>query len=371
MTANITFELANRDTEGQFRRLLRENPLAGNIRVLLTREPDAFQAAGVSGDVFELVLAYRETPRTLIGGYGRFEFDAFINGEARRIGYLGELRMHGGLRQRRHTLIEGYRTVRRLHEEGSAPYYLTTIIADNLSTRRLLERGLADMPTYQPLETLVTLTVSTRQAARLRCAGTGLEIVPADRFDALADRLVDTGRDYQFHPVWSSDTLRSATRCRGIGLDDFIVVADSNGMRGVSCLWDQRPFKQTVVAGYSRRLARLRPMLNVAAPLLRQPRLPAPGGRIESAFLSHLSVDEGDEAALLVLVREAARRARDRGIDYLMLGLAERHPLRQSLEKRLHCHSYVAMIYLVYWDDGREAASGIDDRIPHPELALL
>lgn len=371
MTGNITFELADRDTEGQFRQLLRENPLAGNIHVLLTREPDAFHAAAVSGDVFELVLAYRERPRNLIGGCARFEFDAFINGKARRIGYLGELRMRGGLRQRRHALVEGYRTVRRLHEEGSAPFYLTTIIADNVSTRRLLERGLSDMPTYQPLETMVTLTMSTRQAARLRSSGAGLEIVPADGFDGLAARLARSGRNYQFYPVWSSATLRSATRSRGITLDDFVVVADANDVRGALCLWDQRAFKQTVVTGYSRRLARLRPMLNLAAPVLRQPRLPAPGDFLESAFLSHLSVDEDDDAALLALVGEAARRARERGIDYLMLGLAERHPLRKTLQKRLHCHSYVSVIYVVYWDDGREAASGIDDRMPHPELALL
>ena len=115
----------------------------------------------------------------------------------------------------------------------------------------------------------------------------------------------------------------------------------------------------------------MRPVLNFAAPVLRQPRLPAPGGCLESAFLSHLSVDTEDEAGLLALVGEAARRARSRGIDYLMLGLAERHPLVPVVQKRLHCHNYVSMVYVVYWEDGREAASGIDGRMPHAELALL
>ncbi len=226
------------------------------------------------------------------------------------------------------------------------------------------------MPTYRPLEMMVTLTLSTRQAVRLR-PEPGVDIVPAGGFEALAMRLDETGRDYQFHPVWSADRLRSGRRCRGIGLDDFVVAADANGVRGALCLWDQRAFKQTVVAGYSRQLGRLRPLLNLAAPALRQPRLPAPGGRLESAFLSHLSVDPDDGATLLALVGEAARRARGRGIEYLMLGMAERHPLRRTLQKRLYCHSYASMIYVVYWDDGREAASGIDARMPHPELALL
>lgn len=371
MMGNIAFELADSETESQFRQLLRDNPLAGNIQVLLTREPDAFHAASISGDVFELMLAYRQTPRTLIGGCGRFEFDAFVNGSPRRMGYLGELRMQGGLRQRRNALIEGYRALRRLHEAGNVPYYLTTIIADNVSTRRLLEAGLGDMPTYQPLETMVTLTMSTRQASRLRLAPADVAIAPAGGFEELAARLRATGSDYQFYPVWSADTLRSGTRCRGITLNDFVVATDANGIRGLLCVWDQRTFKQTLVAGYSRRLRRLRPFLNLAAPALRQPRLPPPGGQLQSAFLSHLSVAPGDVATLLALVREAARRARSKGIDYLMLGLAERHPLRRALQKRLSCHSYASMTYVVYWEEGRAAAAQLDDRLPHPEVALL
>jgi len=371
MTANIAFELADQSSESQFRRLLRDNPLAGNINVLLTREPDAFHGAAVSGDVFELLLAYRVTPRTLIGGCARFEFDAYVNGAARRIGYLGELRMQGGLRQRRDALLEGYRAIRRLHQAGSAPYYLTTIVADNTSTRRLLEAGLRDMPTYRPLEPMVTLTVSTRQAAGLGAGAPELTVAPAASMAQVAPRLRETGRRYQFFPVWSQETLSSDARCRGVEAEDFLVAADAHGIRGVACLWDQRAFKQTVVAGYSTRLARLRPLLNLAAPLLRRPRLPAPGGRIESAFLSHLSIEPADEAALLALVGEAARRARSRGIDYLMLGLAERHPLCKSLRRRLRCHCYASMIYVVHWDDGRELAAAIDARLPHPELALL
>ena len=126
-----------------------------------------------------------------------------------------------------------------------------------------------------------------------------------------------------------------------------------------------------MVAGYSKQLGRVRPFFNVIAPLLRRPRLPPTGRSIESAFLSHLSVDEGDEEALLALVRHAARQAIERGIDYLMIGLAARNPLSKILQTRFHCHEYASMIYLVYWDDGRGLASTIDDRIPHPEVSIL
>jgi hypothetical protein len=125
------------------------------------------------------------------------------------------------------------------------------------------------------------------------------------------------------------------------------------------------------VTGYSKQLTRLRPFFNVATPLLRQPRLPAPGQEIQSAFLSHVSVEQGDEDALLALIGFAARQAAAQDIDYLVLGFADRDPFSHLVRKRFSCHRYESMIYLVYWEDGREYASTIDERIPHPEVAIL
>jgi hypothetical protein len=371
MPANLEFELATQQTEGLFRQLLRENALAGNIKMLLTREPDAFHAAAISGDVHELMLAFRKEPRQLVGGGARFELDAFINGDVGRIGYLGELRVHGGFQQRKTLLLEAYRAMRQCHEAGSTPFYITTIIADNASTRRLLEAGLSDMPVYQPLESMVTLAIPAKQAARHRAPRIPIEQGVASGMEELAAHMNSMGRHYQFHPVWNAATLRSDTRCRGISPSDFHIARDETGIRGSLCLWDQRAFKQSVVAGYSRRIAIARPLFNLVAPVLRQPGLPPPGHSLESAFLSHLSVNPDDDQALLTLVGEAARYALDRGIDYLILGLAERNTFCKLLQKRFTCHQYVSMIYLVYWPDGCEYAGKIDDRMPHPEMAIL
>lgn len=267
--------------------------------------------------------------------------------------------------------MNAYRAIRGQHEKGHVPCYITTIISDNTSTRRLLEAGLSDMPTYQPLETLVTVTIPVRQAARRLSTGILVEQCSDDEIEALASRLESSGRNFQFHPAWTAENLRSAKRCRGVRPADFFAVRDDAGIRGACCLWDQRAFKQTVVTSYSKRLTRVRPFFNVVAPLLRQPRLPSPGQNIQSAFLSHISVDQGDEAILLALIRYAARQAATREIDYLMLGFADRNPFSRFLQKHFSCHRYESMIYLVYWEDGREYASTIDERIPHPEVAIL
>jgi hypothetical protein len=371
MSTDLTFAAATEATEPGLRRLLRENPLTGNIRVSLEREPNAFHAAGISGDDYQLMLASGGEPPRVIASGGRFELETWINGAPQRIGYFGELRAEGGLRTRRKLLFGSYRKMREFHDAGNVRFYLTTIIEDNLRARRLLEAGLGDMPTYRPLETMVTFTIPTRLGARRLRRGHGARPANAEQRGAIVDRLAAHGRRYQFQPVWTQQTLASATRCRGLAPGDFFVWPSREGIRACGALWDQRAFKQTVIRSYAPKLARARPLLNLVAPLAGRPRLPASGARLESAFLSHLAVDEGDEEALVALVAAGCDDAARRGIDYVMVSLAARHPLASVIRKRFPCHDYVSMIYLVFWEDGRDDADALDDRIPHPEVAIL
>lgn len=371
MSTDLTFAAATDATEPGLRRLLRENPMTGEIHVSLEREPNAFHAAGISGDHYQLMLASGGEPRHVIASGGRFELSAWINGSPQRIGYFGELRAEGGLRTRRKLLLGSYRKMREFHDAGSVRFYLTTIIEDNHRARRLLEAGLGDMPTYRPLETMVTFTIPARLGARRRRGSQRARPATLDDRDAIVERLAAHGRRYQFQPVWTRETLESPVRCRGLAPDDFIVFPGSGDIRACVALWDQRAYKQTVIRGYAPGLARARPLLNLVAPLAGRPRLPVPGARLESAFLSHLAVEDDDDAALIELVANGCRTAVQRGIDYVMVALAARHPLAAVIRKRFPCHDYVSMIYLVYWEDGRDDADAVDDRIPHPEVAIL
>ena len=371
MSTDLTFAAATDATEPGLRRLLRENPLAGNIHVSLEREPNAFHAAGISGDSYQLMLANGGEPRHVIASGGRFELTAWINGAPRRIGYFGELRAEGGLRTRRQLLLGSYRKMREFHDAGNVRFYLTTIIEDNHRARRLLEAGLGDMPTFRPLETMVTFTIPTRLGARRLRRAHRVQQAGPDQRPAIVERLARHGRQYQFQPVWTGEALDSPTRCRGLAPDDFIAWPSRDGLRACGALWDQRAFKQTVIRGYAPKLARARPLLNLVAPVAGRPRLPAPGARLESAFLSHLAVDEDDGEALVALVAAGCRDAARRGIDYVMVSFAARHPLASVIRKRFTCHDYVSMIYLVFWEDGRDDADALDGRIPHPEVAIL
>lgn len=371
MPANLRFELATPASESQLRSLLRRNPLSGNIEVALEREPNAFHAAGISGDDCQLILAFESGERDPIGAGARYELEAHVNGRVRRIGYLGELRSHVGFKYRRTLLLEAYRELRRHHRAGTVSYYLTTIVEDNTAARRLLEAGLADMPTYEPIGTMATLTIPVKSGCAVRARPLRIDPAAAEDIRPIADALNGFGRQYQFHPLWSERALQSGDRCRELSPQDFLVCRDGNGMRGFLALWDQRSFKQTVIRGYSAKLARLRPLYNLVAPLLRRPRLPDPGANLESTFLSHVMVQQDDADTLIALIRRACRNARQRGLDYIMIGLAERHPFYSVVRKRFSSHCYRSMAYVVYWDDGRDEAAKLDGRILFPEMAIL
>ncbi|HLX07642.1 MAG TPA: hypothetical protein VKY89_07240, partial [Thermoanaerobaculia bacterium] len=152
-------ELATAADEPELRRLLREHPMAGEIRVTLEREPDAALAAAVAGEPHATVVA-RRRDGVICGMGSRSVTDAFINGRPSRLGYLSQLRLDQ--EERRHAgllrlLAGGYGKLHELRAAGEAPFDMTAIVADNRAARRLLAAGLPGLPTYLELEPFVTL----------------------------------------------------------------------------------------------------------------------------------------------------------------------------------------------------------------------
>ena len=369
MAVEVRPVLATPDNEHLFRKVLRDNPVGGNIIISMEREPNALFAAGITGDQYDLLMGVRDDIGEAVVTGGRYELDLFVNGKPQRTGYLGELRSTGGFGFRRKYLLLCYREMRRRHEGGQVPYYLTTIIADNLPARRLLEANLEGMPVYEPHGSIVTLTIPVRAGSRVQ-SPVPVERATGDDLADIASSLLGCGERFQFMPAWTEEVLRSPSRSRGLEAGDFLLVR-SGGLRASVALWDQRGFKQSIVRAYGPQLARWRPAYNLVAPLRRRPRLPAPGARLESAYLSHLNVGPDDADAVVALVAAACREAAGRGLDYVMLGLDEANPLCAVLRARFPTHSYVSMVYVVYWEDGADAAVAIDGRMLHPEVAIL
>jgi hypothetical protein len=349
--------------------LLRDNPMDGQIRVSLEREPNAFLAAAVEGEPHHTVVA-REASGRIVGMGSRAVWNAYVNGAPCRLGYLSQLRVDRNFRGRRRLLAAGYEVLRGLRGPDEAPFDITSIIADNATARRLLAAEVPGLPVYRELSGFVTLVLPGVRASR-RPPSVRIEPGLPSWMPEVADCLERNRRRYQTAPFFSAEDLLSPERSRGLAPQDFRLAIVDGRVVGCLALWDQSGFKQVVVRGYAPRLARWRPWINRLPAILGQPRLPDPGETLPHAYISHVAVDEDDPDIFHSLVESAHEEACRRRYAYAVIGFAAGHPWLRWLQRRFHARRYESMLYTVDWGEGAAAVEALDGRLPHVEAALL
>lgn len=349
---------AGRADDAALRRLLRETPMDGQIRISLEREPDFFRAAAVDGHRHHTGVARDMASGEVAAMCTRSVREVWLNGERCHLGYLGQLRIATDrIAVSRALLRCGFETLRSSHRTDEAAFDISTIVADNTAARRLLEHGLPGLPRYRALESLVTFLVPVRRRHGVRAHhGERGHAALAPQILACLDRYA---RRHQFAPYWSARNMCPP----GLDWGDFHVVRDGDVVVGCIARWDLRGFKQAVIRGYAPAVGRIRGLLNLLGA-----RLPALGETLPLVFLSHLAVDGDDGAICTELLRAARAAASAGGCDWLALGLAARHPLAPWVRRAFRPREYESILYAVH-DPGTLAA--LDGRVPHLEVAVL
>ncbi len=349
----LQISLAGPEDEPELRRLLRENPVPGSVAISYERESDFFLASGIEGEQGQTLIA-REAGKVVALG-SRSTHTACVNGEARRIGYLSQLRLDKSLRGNAHLLFRGYEKLKELHDEdGETPFYLTSLIDGNEAARRFLTSGHLRLPRYRFLESFKTLVLDAHGIEPGTCRSGRSEDFPE-----IASCLQGQAGRSQLCRPWTAEELLSPERSRGLSPEDFQVMTSKDRVTGCLALWDQSAFKQAVVRGYSGGLALLRPVL------------PKVGRPLRMAYLSHLAIDGDDSQVLLALIRGAVARARESGIRYLTLGLSSRNPMLEAVRRAFAPREYGSALYAVHWKDGVAAVRALDSRPCHVEVATL
>lgn len=358
------FAVATPADDVEIRRLLRENPMSGRIAITLEREPDYFTDADLPGTEKQTVIA-SENNRVVCAGNCAIR-ERFINGEPRRVGYLGGLRLDARATGRFDILRRGYEFFRELQTDAPADYYFTSIAADNALARKFLERGLPGMPAYEFVGEFVTALLPAGSESPNGAAPETGAPDPGELLDCLNKH----GRHYQFAERWSAQELAALPKL-GLRTGDFCCVRTGGRISAAAALWDQRVFKQTVICGYAPGLAMARPAINVAARILGTPRLPAVGSTLAHAFVSHLAADPEESGALTALMTRLRTFAAGRGIEFLTVGFAANDSRLASLRRNFRCREYRSRIYLVRWPGLGGSAQELDGRCLGPEVALL
>lgn len=359
--------LATAEDDAELRRLLRENPMAGRISLSFEREPNVFLAAGIEGDD-HCTLVVRAGERIVAMG-SWCTYRAWVNGEVRRIGYLSQLRLDRSVRGDGAILARGFAAFQQHARKTDVPFFVTTIIADNAPALRFLATPKPGFPLYVERGTLHTLALPLHRLPKL--AIPGVEVRPASAADlpVLVELLGEHGRRHQFTPAWDAETLQSETRCRGLRTEDFLIAWENEQAIGCVALWDQSPFKQTVVRGYAPWLGRVRPLANLLAPWLGIIRLPPLGRPFSHASLSHLAARS--PKALALLVAQACLRARAAGHDYVTVGFGAHHAGCETIRRGFRHFAYTSRIFSVHPDREKDAYFLSEDLPAHLESAVL
>jgi hypothetical protein len=364
-SAAIDCRVAGPEDDADLRGLLRENAMGGWVTVSLEREPRYF-AKLIKQEEHQAIIARDARSSAAVGMCARSVRPAYIEGEVRPLGYIGELRIARGYRNRFRILRAGFETLRRdLHEPWRTPYYLTAVVADNHAARRLLEADLPGKPHYRPLTDCTTLAI--RAAAK----DTECEAASEGDIPEIAACLARNLARYQFAPVWTEADLRAAATAGGPRADDFILHRRNGRVTGCIALWDQSAVRQAVIRGYDPRIALLRPLLNATGAWTGLPRLPRAGEVLRQAYLAFAAVDDDDPAALRALVAAALSEARRRGYALGSIALADGNPMLPALKAAFRARAYHSRLYLVHWNHGREAVDRLQPRLPYVEASLL
>ena len=354
------------------RALLRDLSSGGAIRLGLRHEPDFYAAVEVEGRDPVVTCAREPGGRIVMVAVTTWR-DVHVNGAPATVGYFSGLRLDP--RHRGQGIIpRGFALAHGEHARRPARLHLATIIEDNAPARRTLEGGRNGLPLFEPHGTYQTLTWLPHGDPWRSRAPRSVEVAPADGADLgpLAGLWQAEGPRRQFFPIYRvADLLAPDGPLRGLAPGDVLVAREGGRVVGTLGLWDQRAFRQWVVAGYSRPLALVRPIYNAVAAATRRPGLPAPGGVLDLRLGALLCV-AGDRPEVLAALLSAAWRtmqARSPGA-LLSIGVHQRDPLRPLLASVPH-RVLRSRLYVPHWSEGAAAHAALDDRCPYLELGSL
>jgi len=367
--SSVRFTLASEEHDGAIRRLLRENPMHGEVSLSFEREPNYFFSKELAGGRDQTILAF-EGQRLLCMGRCSTR-SRYVNGQLRRVAYLSELRLDSQARSRFDILRRGYQFFGQIQSDDPPELCFTSIAADNDRARRFLERGLPGMPAYKFIAGFTTFLIPVPRPSQLGPSERlGVSSVSATmaRWSDLVAFLNAHGKEHQLASHWTVDDLYSLANF-GLSLADVQVVVEDGQIIACGGLWDQRCFRQTVVRGYRTKIGRGRHLINLSATLFGTPRLPEIGSVLAVGILCPFAVRTTGERVLLPLLESLLFVGARRGLEFIALGFADDDHRLAIIRKRFRCREYRTRLYEVQWGERAEAISKAHPCLP--EIALL
>jgi hypothetical protein len=250
---------------------------------------------------------------------------------------------------------------------------LTTIAEDNQRALAILTSGRAGLPAYHPSGEYHTLAVPVRARRQRSDLPNGVEIRRATNhdLDAIVAFLANVGAQRQYFPCYKVDDFGDGDGLlHGLQPTDVLLAVRHGQIVGTLGIWNQRPFRQTVIDSYSAGLAWVRTAYNLWARVSGEPRLPRPRETLRYVVGALPIVADAERGLFSALVQQALNEGSDSDATHLLIGLHASDPLLAALQS-WRVTRYVTRLFLVCWDDGEPLRQSLDGRPPYLELGSL
>jgi len=367
--SKFTFQLAQEKNDPELREILRINHIEGDMCVSFQREPNYFYASKICNHFQQTPVVINKDNQRIVGFGSRIIYEAFINGQKRPLGYLSNLRLNRECRNS--TIIpRAYRYLNELHEDKRVSLYVTTVIEDNHYAKRLLSSQRAGLPTYRDYGVYNSFSIFPLKKQKLS-GHYVMERGSHARLDEILDCIYKNGSQKQFYPYLSKDFFLSKNGVlRDFCIHDFYIAIKQDRVVGVLAKWDQSHFKQTIIEGYNGKLKWIRPFYNRCAKILEYPQLPDTKVPLNFFYISFVAIDNNNVDIFKDLLATVNNDAIDSQYSFFVVGLHSEDDLKDCI-KGYRNIVYKSRLYIVYWEDGKDAFSSLERRMPYLEVGIL
>jgi GNAT superfamily N-acetyltransferase len=343
-------------------------PMAGDLTIGLTREPDFFQLNRLEGSRWHVGVA--EVANRVVGCAMVAERCSYLHGVERKTLYAGDLKVHPSARGAgvADALCQWGRDLM-----GEMAGYDTPLLLTILGGNRAMEQrtgGRGGMPNFVRFATIRSHSIPLL-LPRSSESDYLVSIATSADIEEMAELWQRVAPSRQFAPVYTAETLAQwISSAPGLDLSSYRLAHDRSGrLVGFLAWWDQTCFKQLRVLRYSPRLRAVRALLNVAAGLTRGTPLPTAGEPLRYCVATNICVPTDSPAVLRSLIVASYPELRDARYAFATIGLDARDPLQVAL-RGLFAQPTDASAH-VCTPGGAYTGPSLTDRPLHYEIALV
>jgi len=354
--------LASQEDDAALRKLVSEVPMEGEVGLTFQRDPSFFQAESIGNRWLEVMLL--EENGIALGSGTRAGRRFLFEGKEVELGYVGMLRLAQAVRNSI-SLVRGYRFLSWLHEHSKhqVPYYLTTILSENHTARKLLESGRAGIPSYLPVTEYATYVVG-RVPKRWRFPSAEVQVSSdVSDLETVLALSREWSKSFSLAPVYSMEDLSWLDTVR------WEVLRVSHGDASASAiLCDMTDLRQTIINGYPLSM-RILPHINGIMGRLGYPHVPHVGEKLKTVYPCALSLrgDEEKASALLVSAIRGMSKFREA---FVAIGFDKRLGWSKALSKG-SISITDSMVYRVSWEHGLPSLPDLGAEPLHLDVGTL